>query len=47
MFNNITRNIDKRIVVSSVVSAFVVGGMVMVLNKIGLKQVADIAKGGK
>lgn len=47
MLNNITRNIDKRIVVSSVVSAFVVGGMVMVLNKIGLKQVADIAKGGK
>lgn len=47
MFNNITRNIDKRIVISSVVSAFVVGGMVMVLNKVGLKQVADIAKGGK
>lgn len=47
MFNNISRNIDKRIVVSSVVSAFVVGGMIMVLNKIGLKQVADIAKGGK
>lgn len=47
MFNNITRNIDKRIVVSSVVSAFVVGGMIMVLNKVGLKQVADIAKGGK
>ena len=47
MLNNISRNIDKRIVVSSVVSAFVVGAMVMVLNKVGLKQVADIAKGGK
>ena len=47
MLNNISRNIDKRIVVSSVVSAFVVGGMIMVLNKVGLKQVADIAKGGK
>lgn len=47
MLNKVTRNIDTRIVVSSVVSAFVVGGMIMVLNKAGLKQVANIAKGGK
>lgn len=47
MLNKVTRNIDTRIVVSSVVAAFVVGGMVMVLNKAGLKQIAEIAKGGK
>lgn len=47
MLNKINRNIDKRIVVSSVVAAFMVGGIIMVLNKVGLKQVADIAKGGK
>lgn len=47
MFRNITRNIDKRIVISAVVAAFVVGGVSIVLNKVGLKQVAAIANGGK
>lgn len=47
MLDNITKNIDTKIVVSSVVAAFVVGGMIMALNKVGLKQMADIAKGGK
>lgn len=42
----VTKHIDTKMVVSSVVSAFVVGGMIMVLNKAGLKQVAKIAKGG-
>lgn len=44
---DLMRNIDKKIVVSGVVTAFVVGGMIWGLNKAGLKQVAAIAKGGK
>ena len=47
MLDKVKGAIDTRIVVSSVVSAFVVGGMIMVLNKAGLKQVAAIVKGGK
>lgn len=45
--NAVKRNIDPTIVVSTVVAAFVIGGLVVLAKKSGikpLKQVADVVK---
>mgnify|MGYP000851612034 CR=1 FL=1 len=50
VIDDLKRNIDKKTVVSGVVTAFVVGGILFALNKSNikaLKTVASVAKGGK
>lgn len=42
--STVTRNIDVKIVTSVVVASFVTGLIIIGLNKVGMKQIANIAK---